>query len=245
MQIPDDTIMTYDSLEQLTGAAAERFASSAQNAISTFGRFTAVLAGGSTPKPLYEKLAREPFRSHIDWPRVHLFWGDERCVPPNHQESNYLMAKMALIDHVPIPHENIHRILGELGAEAAAEDYQKELHHFFKGSKEPIFDLVLLGMGDDGHTASLFPGTAAIHEEERWVVGHYVSKLGAWRITLTPPALNAGRRIIFLVKGSGKAGRLREVFAGHFQPDHLPVQVIQPTSGQVVWMLDKDAAANL
>ena len=245
MQSSNHTILTYDSLEKLVEAAAERFVSASQDAISRFGRFTAVLAGGSTPRPLYEKLAADPFRSCIDWSGVHLFWGDERCVPPTHQESNYLMANTALIRHVPIPKENIHRIAGELDAETAAEDYETDLRSFFKERHAPAFDLVLLGMGDDGHTASLFPGMAAIHEEKRWVVGHYVDKLGAWRITLSPPAFTAARQILFLVAGSSKANRLHEVLAGPFQPDQLPVQVIQSMHGQVVWMLDQQAAANL
>ena len=245
MRSPKYTIMINDSLEKLVEAAAELLVSAAQEAIFGFGQFNVVLAGGSTPRPVYEKLAREPFRSRIDWSGVHLFWGDERCVPPTHQENNYWMAKTALIDHVPIPDENIHRIPGELGAEAAAEGYERELRSFFKGRQLPAFDLVLLGMGDDGHTASLFPGTAAIHEEKRWVLGHFVDKLDSWRITLTPPALNAAQQIVFLVTGGGKAERLCEVLSGPFQPDHLPAQIIQSQTGRVVWMVDKHAAANL
>ena len=245
MQSSNQSIMTYESLEELIEAAARRFSAASTDAISRFGRFNAVLAGGSTPRPLYEKLAAEPFRSQIDWSEVHLFLGDERCVPPTHQESNYLMVKTALTEHIPIPEENIHRIPGELGAEAAADHYQKELQNLFKGCSTPAFDFVLLGMGDDGHTASLFPGAAAIHDEKRWVVGYYVNKLDAWRITLTPPVLNAARQIVFLIAGGGKAVRLHEILRGPFQPDHLPAQAIQPTSGQIVWMLDKHAAANL
>ena len=239
------TITIYDSLETLVEAAAELFVSAAQAAVSEFGQFNVVLAGGSTPRPVYVKLTGDSFRSRIDWKAVHLFWGDERCVPPTHHESNYLMAKTTLSDQVPIPDKNIHRIPGELGAEAAAEGYEKELRSFFRGRKLPVFDLVLLGMGDDGHTASLFPDTAAIHEEKRWAVGHFVDKLDSWRITLTPPALNAAKQIVFLIAGEGKAERLRDVLSGPFQPDHLPAQIIESKTGRMVWMVDQNAASML
>jgi 6-phosphogluconolactonase len=237
--------IAYDTIEQLVDAAAEQVVEVAGHALSERGNFSLVLSGGSTPRPLYERLAGTPYRSRIDWSRTHLFWGDERCVPPTHQDSNYLMAKTALIDHVSIPEKNIHRIQGELGAEAAAEGYEQALRSFFKTRRLPEFDLVLLGMGDDGHTASLFPGTAPIHEEQRWVAGHFVGKLDAWRVTLTPPALNAAGRVIFLVAGGGKAARLHQVLEGPYQPDHLPSQVIQPEVGQMLWLVDRSAAARL
>jgi 6-phosphogluconolactonase len=178
----------------------------------------------------------------VDWARVHVFWGDERCVPPDHPESNYRLAREALLDHVPLPPANVHRIPTEQEPVQAAADYEQTLRRFFGPGSVPRFDLVLLGLGTDGHTASLFPGTPAVHEYERWVVAHYVSSLPAWRVTLTPAVLNAADQVTFLVAGEEKAGALKQVLAGPYQPDVLPAQVVRPAGGSLLWLVD-DAAA--
>jgi len=213
------------------------------------------LAGGSTPRATYALLATEEFAARVDWPRVHVFWGDERCVPPDHPGSNYRMAREALLDHVPLPARNVHPIHGEISPEEAAADYERTLRAFFawnsggRGSRDgapiPRFDLVLLGMGENGHTASLFPSTAALHEQTRWVVAHYVENLEAWRVTLTPIVINAAANVTFIVSGAGKAERLQQVLRGPCRPDLLPAQLIRPTDGRLVWVVDAAAAALL
>jgi 6-phosphogluconolactonase len=229
----------------LARAAAEQVITLGNAAILTAGRFSIALSGGSTPRTMFGLLASEEFASRIDWSKVHLFWGDERCVPPDHPDSNYLMTRETLIDNISIPAENIHRMHGELPPEAGAAAYVDALKAFFGTADFPHFDLILLGMGDDGHTASLFPGTAAIHEEARWAIAHYVEKVNMWRITLTPPVLNAGKTVAFLVAGKDKAERLASVLRGPHQPDVLPSQIIAPTSGQLYWMIDTAAAERI
>ncbi len=236
----------YPDRDALMRAAATQFVAASQRAVESRGRFAVALSGGSTPRGLYELLAVEPLRSRVDWASVHVFWGDERAVSPDHESSNFRMAEEALLRKVPLPLQNVHRIRAELPPEQAAADYERVLRDFFLErliSACGTFDLVLLGMGNDGHTASLFPGTAAIHERDHWAAAHYVTALEAWRITLTPPVLNAARLALFLVSGSDKAEALRQVLDGPHQPDVLPAQAIRPTSGDVTWMLDVDAAA--
>jgi len=172
---------------------------------------------------------------------VHVFWGDERCVPPEHPESNYRLAREALLDHVPLPLANIHRIHTEREPAQAAADYERTLRRFFGPGNAPRFDLVLLGLGTDGHTASLFPGTPAVQEHERWVVAHYVPSLAAWRVTLTPAVLNAADQVTFLVAGAEKAGVLDRVLNGPCQPDVLPAQVVRPAGGSLLWLVDAAA----
>lgn len=241
-------VHVYPDTAGLARAAAELFVHLAEGAVRARGRFTVALAGGSTPRGTYALLASEAFAPRVDWSRVHVFWGDERCVPPEHPESNHRMARETLLDHVPIPPANVHRIPCEQEPMRAAATYERTLQEFFAlapGAGVPQFDLILLGMGDDGHTASLFPGTAALHERRRWVVAHYVEKLQAWRVTLTPAVLNAADHVAFLVSGAGKATRLREVLRGSYQPDILPAQIVQPASGRLVWLVDAAAAALL
>jgi 6-phosphogluconolactonase len=214
----------------------------AQAAIRARGRFTLALAGGGTPRPAYQGLAARV--NEIDWARVHLFWGDERCVPPDHPDSNYRMADDALIRHVPIPSTQVHRMRGEDDPHQAAADYEAALRATFEAAP-PGFDLILLGMGDDGHTASLFPGTPAVHEAERWVVGHHVPKLDAWRLTFTPVVLNAAGHVLFMAAGAGKAAPLHEVLEGNYRPDLYPSQVVAPINGGTTWLIDDAAAALL
>ena len=233
----------YPDAASLARAAAEHFITLATAAIAARGQFVVALSGGSTPRATYTLLARDEFAARVDWPRVHVFWGDERCVPPDHPESNYRMARETLLDKIPIPAENVHRIRGELPPDQAATAYQAELEAVLGAGGR--FDLILLGMGEDGHTASLFPGTAAIHEQTRWVVAHYVDKLSVWRVTLTPVVINAAAHVTFLVSGAGKAERLREVLDGPHQPDVLPVQIVRPTDGRLLWLADAAAAVHV
>ena len=233
----------------LAGEGAKRFAEAAEAGAARAGRFTTALAGGSTPKRLYEALAAEPYRSRVPWERSHLFWGDERAVPPDHADSNYGMVRAALLAHVPIPPGNLHRMQGEKpDLDQAARDYEAEIAGVLGAApagRPPAFDLVLLGIGTDGHTASLFPGSPATRETRRWVVRNPVPALRADRLTLTLPILNRSRTILFLVSGAEKASTLREVLEGPPDLERLPAQRIQPDAGRVVWLIDRAAAARL
>ncbi|MBA3947487.1 MAG: 6-phosphogluconolactonase [Herpetosiphonaceae bacterium] len=204
-------------------------------------RFTLVLSGGSTPKAIYRLLAQPPLRDEIPWPQVQLFWGDERSVPPDHADSNFRTAREELIDHVPIPAANIHRIQAELPASEAATAYEAELQRFFGSAALPRFDLVLLGMGDEGHTASLFPNTTALDETQHWVVANYVPKLHTARITLTFPVINNAQEVVFLVAGAAKQEALGHVLYGQHDHTPLPAARIAPTNGRLLWLLDRSA----
>jgi 6-phosphogluconolactonase len=235
--------------QRLALEGAQRFIQIASQAIEAQGSFAVSLAGGTTPVQMYGVLASEPYSEEIDWSRVFFFWGDERCVPPDHPDSNYRRAKTTLLDLVPVPPENVHRIQGELPPEQAAEAYEEALLAFFSSlpgeeeRRQAGFDLALLGMGDDGHTASLFPGAPAIHEDTRWVKAQYVDRVAAWRITLTPAILNRARQVIFLVSGQAKSYTLPRVIYGSYQPERYPAQVIRPQNGEPVWLIDEAAAA--
>ncbi|HET9226591.1 MAG TPA: 6-phosphogluconolactonase [Thermoanaerobaculia bacterium] len=232
----------FDDLDALARAAAEEIAKSAQEAIAKRGRFTIALSGGSTPRPVYRLLANAP---RIDWRRVHVFWGDERHVPPDDPESNFGMAHDELLSKIPIPQENIHRMRAENpNAERAAEEYSWTLRSAFDLAEGewPRFDLVLMGIGDDGHTASLFPGSDAVREQSRLVIAPWVEKLHTQRITLTPPVFNRARLALFLVSGEEKANALKAVLDGDFEPDLYPAQIVKPEEGRLVWMVDRAAA---
>lgn len=223
--------------EAVADEAAGRFAMHARSAIAAKGRFVVALSGGATPRALYGRLTHAP----IDWEHVHVCWGDERCVLPDHPDSNYRLAYDTLLSKVPIPPENVHRLRGEIDPAQAAAEYEAELRGLLP---EAQFDLVLLGLGADAHTASLFPGTGAVHETDRWVIGHFVEKLNAYRLTLTPPILNRAAHVLFLVVGADKAAAVRSVWRDPFDPDRFPAQVIMPLHGEVTWLLDR-AASNL
>ena len=225
-------------------AAAALVVDRAAEAIAARGVFTIALAGGSTPKPVYERLASADRAASIDWSRVHVFFGDERCVPPDDPQSNYRMAREAVLSRVPIPNHNIHRIRGEDPPDAAAQAAERSLRGLCPDAAVPSLDIVLLGLGDDGHTASLFPGTAALRETSRLVVPQYVDKLRCWRVTFTAALINAARHVAFLVEGAGKATTLQAVTEGPFQPDVLPSQLVQPAGG-VDWLVDVAAASRL
>lgn len=236
------------NVEEMNLRAAELFIQLADQAASSRDRFAVALSGGSTPRALYILLASPQFRSRVPWPKVHIFWGDERCVPPDHPESNYRMAREALLDAVPIPSQNIHRMPGEYEDHArAAAEYERALKTFFKVPEDawPRFDLILLGMGDDGHTASLFPETPGFAERERWVADNYVAKLGTHRLTLTAPVINHAANVVFLISGKAKAPVLKEVLEGEYQPHRLPSQLVRPEGGKLLFILDQAAAKEL
>jgi 6-phosphogluconolactonase len=235
------SVHVYGSSEELAAAATREFAARAEEAIEERGRFAVVLAGGSTPETMYGILARD-YADRIDWSKVYVFFGDERSVPPHHEDSNLKMASEALLDHVPVG--NVHRIRGELPPDEAAEAYEEELRKFFQTDDVPRFDLILLGIGADGHTASLFPETSAIEVHDRWVVANPVLKLDTTRITLTIPVINAARAVIFLVAGEDKAEALVEILEGEADPRAYPAKLIQPPGGPE-WMVDQSAASLL
>ena len=243
-------IRTFETAEQVARASAAEFIATSHDAIDARGRFVVALAGGSTPRLLYELLAEDPLRSQVDWSCVHFFWGDERPVAPDHKDSNFGMAKRALLDKLALPEQQIHRMPADrTDLDAAARDYQAEIAAVFGVSADgtpPALDLVLLGMGPDGHTASLFPGTSALKETARWVVANPVAKLGATRLTMTSVILNRASHILFLVNGADKAGPLAEVLEGPPDPERLPSQLIRPAPpSRLTWMVDLHAASRL
>jgi 6-phosphogluconolactonase len=233
----------------LARRAAQYFVEMASEAAEAHGRARIAISGGSTPRAAFELLAdpTQPWRTRMPWPELDLYWVDERCVPPGDPDSNYRMTREALLDRVPLRPEQIHRIEGELDPEAAAARYESELRSSFRleGAERPRFDLVALGMGEDGHTASLFPRTDAIREMSRLVAVSHLPQSGAARITLTWPVINHARSVFFLVSGSEKAAVLREVLTGPRDPERLPSQLIWPASGILTFILDKTAAALL
>lgn len=228
----------FDTLEMLAASAGELFVEMAHNAIRDGGVFNALLSGGSTPRAAYQWLAEHG--DLLDWRRVRLFFGDERCVPPEHIDSNYRMVRESMLDALDGLGVTTYRIAGELPPVEAAARYEAILRTLFEGT--PRFDLVLLGLGADAHTASLFPGTRAIHEEESWVVADFVESFDAWRITVTPGLINNARMIAFLVSGESKAEAVNNVLNGERLINIYPAQIVQPAWGDVRWMLDRDAA---
>ncbi len=242
---PKPEIRILADPQALAVFAASLFIQIAQVSIAQRGRFRLALAGGSTPRVLFQYLSQPTSILQIEWSAVQVYWGDERCVPPDQPDSNYLMAQQALLDHVPVPDGNIHRIFGELEPEIAASRYEDKLKKAFLGAKIPRFDLILLGLGDDGHTASLFPGSPALQETDRWVVSveHHNPPLPlVARISLTLPVLNAAANVLFMVSGAAKAGILREVLLDDRRSNPLPAQLIDPSNGRLVWAVDRAAA---
>ena len=237
-----EILPTPDALVQ---AAAEQIARALIESVRARGRASVALSGGSTPRGVYSLLASDQFRSNIPWQGVHLFWGDERCVPPTDAESNYRMVNDALLQFIRIPVENVHRIVGEGNPAEAAALYERELRQVFGLQEDgvPRFDLMLLGLGEDGHTASLFPGTSAVNETTRLVTELYVEKLNAYRVTLTFPVINHSRQVVFLVSGKSKAPILREVLQNSLLT--YPAQLVHPSSGELHWLVDQDAASRL
>jgi 6-phosphogluconolactonase len=238
-----DLVICKDTAE-LSRRTADRFIEIAQQSMRSSGRFAVALSGGSTPKNLYSRLSSPAYQERLSWPNVHLFWGDERCVPPDHPDSNFRMVKEALLSKIEIPPENVHRMAGEREPSTAASEYEKHLQEFFlvKNGALPRFDLILLGVGDDGHTASLFPGSGALHETKRLVLAPFVEKLKSNRLTLTLPVLNQGGEVWFLVTGSDKAGIIKEILSASAD---LPAAKVQPENGKLMWFIRQDAAAGI
>jgi 6-phosphogluconolactonase len=232
-------LLLFETPEELAEASARDFAARTQETIDERGRFAVALAGGSTPKATYEVLARD-YANELDWSRVHVYFGDERTVPPDHEDSNYRMAYETLLSHVPVG--SVHRMRGELPPDEAAAAYEEELRAFFGQVDVPRFDLILCGLGEDGHTLSLFPETAALDVNDRWVVANPVLKLGTTRLTLTIPVLNVSRAVTFVVAKESKAEALKEVLEGDADPRAYPAKLVRPESRDLTWMVDRAAA---
>lgn len=237
----------FDNANDLSNAAAKWIADTISETLKSKDRFTIALSGGSTPQKLHTILAASPYKEQVDWSRVHFFWGDERAVPFEDNRNNAKMAFDTLLDHVPVQKENIHVMRTDISPEESADEYENKLKEYFSSTDnaKDSFDLVLLGMGDDGHTLSLFPGLPVVHESQRWATAFFLQQQDMFRITLTAPIVNRSAKIAFLVAGAGKAPALKEVLKGKYDPDKYPSQQIKPIHGELVWFVDKAAAAEL
>lgn len=246
-------VLVCDDPKAVAEATCGLFARLARQAIGERGRFAVALSGGSTPGATYTRLADQGLLASHEWAQVHVFWADERCVSPRSPDSNYRLVRETLLNRIGLRPGNVHRLRGELEPHYAAQEYEQELREFFGAeadcargpSPTPRFDLMLLGVGEDGHTASLFPGSPLLNEERRWVAAEHVAKLNAWRLTLTLPVINAAATVVFLVVGSGKAKIVRRVLAEPSGPDPVPAQLVRPVAGRLLWFLDTQAAALL
>ncbi len=238
-------IRIFPDLSILSAEAAKFFVRLAAASVRKEKRFSVALAGGSTPRTLYHLLASAEYREQIPWRETHLFWGDERCVPPSHSDSNYRMVQETLLTKVPIPFENIHRMQGEVDPENGARIYEQELREFFSGESIPIFDLVILGLGKDGHTASLFPGSLSLEEEERLVVPAAPTEVKHHRLTFTLPVINQAGTILFLAAGKEKAEVVSQIFQETKDFDRIPARRVKALNGELYWFVDDKAAALL
>jgi 6-phosphogluconolactonase len=232
-------LLVYETPEELAEAAARHFVARAEEAINERGRFAVALAGGSTPERTYRMLAQD-YADRLDWSRVHVFFGDERTVSPEDEDSNFRMVRETLLSHIRVG--SVHRMRCELPPTEAAADYERQLREYFGTDGVPAFDLIQLGLGEDGHTASLFPETSALDITDRWVVVNPVLKLETSRLTLTIPVINAGGVIAFLVAGEDKAEALKEVLEGDADPRAYPAKFVRPENGDLIWMVDRAAA---
>ncbi|MEO8535260.1 MAG: 6-phosphogluconolactonase [Flavobacterium sp.] len=234
-------IQIFDTIEDINSTAADIFVTSAQKAISEKGKFTAVLTGGSSPAGIYKLLASADYQSKIDWSKVYIFWGDERWVPLDDSLSNAKMSFEALLSHVPIPENNIFPMYADgISPEEYAVKYEQSVRSIL--GSDGKFDLILLGMGDDGHTASLFPGEAVLTEKEKWVTAYRLESQNMHRITLTAPLINKAEKIVVVAFGEKKAHALKEVLNGEYNPNTYPMQLIKPESGELLFLVDKKAA---
>ena len=240
---PRPDVRVHATPQDAAEALAREVCRLSAESIAQRGRFTIALAGGSTPAALYDLLASPPLSAEIDWARWHVFWSDERCVLPDHPDSNYGMATRTLLDHVPIPPSHVHRMRGEAEPEHAAAGYERTLHEAL--APHGRLDLALLGVGDDGHTASLFPGTSALTETDRLVVANWVPHLDAYRITLTLPTFNRARRVAVLATGADKADAVRRALAPRPDDATPPIALVAPEDGPAIWRLTEDAVADL
>lgn len=237
-------LRVYEDLEALSETAAALFTEEAQRAVAAHGRFDVLLSGGETPRRCYSLLAEEPLRDAVPWPFVHIFWGDERWVPHDDPRSNFGMSREALLDRLPLGEGQIHPVPYQKSPEASAASYEAILRRHF-GDARPRFDLALLGLGEDGHTASLFPGSPVLDEQSRLVSAVSPSGQELHRVTVTVPVLNDASVVAFLVSGSAKAAALKAVLEGAREPRRLPAQLIQPSRGRLLWLVDRAAAASL
>jgi len=237
-------IEIWQSVDLAAVRGAELFLEGARRAIEERGRFTVAVSGGSSPAPLFRRIAEQAPTSGIDWGAVHVFWADERCVPPDHQDSNFRMAYEILLSRLPAPGPVVHRIAGELPPHEAALRYEEELSRTFTDGGLPVFDMIFLGVGSDGHTASLFPGMESKGHEGRKAVAVHAEILNSRRVTLTLPVINNARRVVFLVTGSGKADIVAEILEGKDRARY-PAAGVAPTKGMLTWLLDADAVGLL
>lgn len=240
MSTGNTTFHIDDTVEKVVAEVAGFVASLAKERSQRSGRFTVALAGGTTPRALYELLATAGYAANIPWQRWYVFWGDERCVPPDHKESNYRMAQESLLSRVAVPEGQVHRMKGEMNPEEAAREYESVLRGTFPGESTPALDLVLLGMGEDGHTASLFPGTAALEAHDRLVVANWVPQLGAYRLTITLSLINEARVVAFLATGSAKADALRRAVKPSTGEAVPPAGLVRPRTGDLLWFASAD-----
>jgi 6-phosphogluconolactonase len=238
-------VEVWHDLDDLSARAAELFIATAYESITGNGDFTVALSGGSTPRALYARLASEAHEEYAAWARTHVFWSDERCVPPTDEQSNYRMARETLLDHVPLPPQQIHRMRGEDEPVSAAALYTSQLGQHL-ASRAGRFNLILLGLGDDGHTASLFPHSSALDDMEHLVAAPFVEKLRVHRLTLTFRVINDAAHTIFLVSGEAKAAALHAVLEGDADPHAWPARMVRPAhGGKLTWLIDQDAATQL
>ncbi|OKL40460.1 6-phosphogluconolactonase [Pontibacter flavimaris] len=237
-------VTIFKDTSYLSQRAAELFVDAAQEAVQKNGRFIVALTGGSSPKELYQLLAKAPYKDQVPWEQTYIFWGDERWVPLTDDRSNFKMAKELLLDKVPVPQEQVFPMWADMEPETYALKYEQFLKDLFK-DQAPAFDLILLGMGDDGHTASLFPHTGVLQEQEKWVDAYYLKPQSMHRITLTAPLLNQAKRILFMTFGENKARALHEVLEGARNPQEFPSQLISPEHGEIYWFVDDKAASRL
>jgi 6-phosphogluconolactonase len=235
-------IHVYPDKKELIVATTEKIINSIEQTTQKYGLCNIALSGGNTPHDVYSLLAANTYRNRVDWNCVHLFWGDERTVPPDHTDSNFGMVQQTLLTHITIPEDNVHRIRGEIAPEQASAEYTELLNGHFK-EDSLNFDLILLGIGEDGHTASLFPGTDALVKYNQPVIAVFVPKLNAWRVTMTLPVLNAAKEIVFLVSGSSKSNIVQRILSVEQPTKDLPATMVNPENGTLHWMLDSDAAA--
>jgi 6-phosphogluconolactonase len=244
MSVAENTeVRVFADMEELSRAAADRVVSLARTAKAS-RRFALALSGGTTPGRFYSLLGAPPYRDVIDWPSLHLFWADERCVPPDHAESNFRLVRDALLSKVALPGGNIHRIIGEAGPERAARDYEETIRTFFGPALFPVFDLIVLGAGEDGHTASLFPGSPALRERSRIATAVVLEPPKPARVSLTLPVFNHASQILFLAAGRKKAAVIHEILEDG-NPKQYPAGRVQPDRGRITWMIDREAASLL
>ncbi|MBS1598281.1 MAG: 6-phosphogluconolactonase [Bacteroidetes bacterium] len=247
MQKNKSFIHIYKTADQLNNDVANWIADQIASTLKKQDRFTIALSGGNTPEQLHKILAASPYKEQIEWSKLHIFWGDERDVPFDDERNNAKMAFDTLLNYVPVPKSQIHIMRTDIPPDQSATEYEKILHQYF-GTNENVsnsFDLVLLGMGDDGHTLSLFPGTEIVHEEKAWAKAFFLQAQNMYRISITKSITNRSSRIAFLTTGKNKAAALEQVLEGNYNPDLYPAQVINPLNGELHWFVDKDAAVLL